>query len=58
MSTLSSTINHLGFKQYVDVTDEYVCPQCLKPYTNEGEGVICGPCDQLNEHQDAIAAEA
>jgi hypothetical protein len=52
-TTVSITINHLGFKQYVDVLDEYVCPQCDLQYTNEGEGVLCKSCHEKNEAEDA-----
>jgi hypothetical protein len=51
MKHLTATINHLGFKQYIEVDTSLdnkdgknVCPNCEREYTNEGEGVICGVC--------------
>lgn len=49
MSALSLTINHLGFKQYVDETDEYCCPNCELQYTNTGGGLICEQCGEDHE---------
>jgi ribosomal protein L37AE/L43A len=52
MNDLCATINHLGHKQYVNTRDEYVCPNCEREYTNEGEGVICDVCGDALEDEE------
>ena len=49
--------NHLGFRQYKDAMGIDRCPECLVPYTNEGEGVICGACgNELDDLQSDTSA--
>lgn len=46
MTTITGKMvtNHLGFQQYVDVLDEYCCPNCEMQYTNTGGGILCDAC--------------
>lgn len=63
MTTMCTThgkmiTNHLGFKQYVDVLDEYCCPNCELQYTNAGEGILCDECgDKLEAAQNDLRIE-
>lgn len=58
MNDLCATINHLGFKQYVNGHDEDVCPNCERHYTNTGEGVICDVCGpDLDDAQTDLRVE-
>lgn len=43
---LTSHTNHLGFKQYRNANGVDICPECLVPYTNTGEGVLCDACGE------------
>jgi len=45
---LTSHVNHLGFRQYRNADGVDVCPDCLAPYTNEGEGVLCECADEVD----------
>jgi rRNA maturation endonuclease Nob1 len=55
MTDLTSTINHLGFRQYMLPDGTNVCPNCDREYTNNGEGVLCDICgDDLEDAQNDL----
>jgi hypothetical protein len=46
-SKIGVYVNYYGFKQLTDGAGDDVCIACDLPYTNKGDGMLCGYCRNL-----------